>query len=234
MTPPAFPLGRLVLAGALFAAGGASWVGATIARDLADAHERLATFDYASPPSDHSDSVPRRAVEAALDPSAWLRPTVSHYWAGRYEALLATAGGSAQDDALSMLIAANANYRRSQREAGGRPMSVERLDQSLQAYASALRNAGYSQDAAYNFEYIARLRDTAARARPAARPGPALPAAPPAPPSIWPSGPTIHGRPGRHPTPTRGEEFDVLTPMDYGDREAQPEPTPGRKLPRKG
>ena len=37
-----------------------------------------------------------------------------------------------------------------------------------------------------------------------------------------------------HPPSTKGEEFEVITPMDYGDREAQPEPTPGVKLPRKG
>jgi hypothetical protein len=36
------------------------------------------------------------------------------------------------------------------------------------------------------------------------------------------------------PPTTKGEEFEVLTPMDYGDREAQPEPTTGRKLPPKG
>ena len=49
-----------------------------------------------------------------------------------------------------------------------------------------------------------------------------------------PAGPTVHGRPGMHPPSTKGEEFEVITPMDYGDREAQPEPTPGVKLPRKG
>jgi hypothetical protein len=49
-----------------------------------------------------------------------------------------------------------------------------------------------------------------------------------------PDGPTIHGRPGTHPQPSRGEEFEILTPMNYGDREAQPEPTPGVKLPKKG
>ena len=82
------------------------------------------------------------------------------------------------------------------------------------------------------------MRDTLARGKP---PGPRdprrEPPAPPTParaPGELPGGPTIHGRPGTHPQPSRGAEFEIITPMNYGDREAQPEPTPGVKLPKKG
>jgi hypothetical protein len=95
-----------------------------------------------------------------------------------------------------------------------------------------LKNAGFSKDAAYNYEFVARLRDATARSKPARQPS--SPRATPAAPDDLPAGPTIHGRPGEHPPDTRGDEFEVLTPMDYGEREAQPEPTPGRPLPRKG
>jgi hypothetical protein len=103
-----------------------------------------------------------------------------------------------------------------------------------------LKNGGFDRDAAYNYEYVARLRDAAARAKPGSAKSPAAdrgrqPAQPrPRRPGDLPDGPTIHGRPGTHPPATRGEEFEVLTPMDFGDREAQPEPTPGVKLPKKG
>ena len=150
------------------------------------------------------------------------------YWGGRYDAVIQQASADAP---VSLLSAANAAFRKVQRETGG-VLTVERLDQTLQAYTSALKNGGFNRDAAYNFEYLARLRDAVAKA----------PKRPPTPPSRaasaahddLPSGGTVHGAPGRHPPASRGEDFEVITPMDYGEREAQPERTPGRPLPRKG
>jgi hypothetical protein len=49
-----------------------------------------------------------------------------------------------------------------------------------------------------------------------------------------PAGPTIHGSPGAPPPDTKMEELQMIAPMDYGDREAQPTPTPGVKRERKG
>jgi len=96
-----------------------------------------------------------------------------------------------------------------------------------------LKNSGFDRDAAYNYEYVARLRDAAARAKPRPEPSSRPPVRNPRP-GEFPDGPTIHGRPGMHPPATKGEEFEVLTPMNFGDREAQPEPTPGMRLPKKG
>ena len=113
-----------------------------------------------------------------------------------------------------------------------------------------LKNGGFDRDAAWNYEYIARLRDVAAKEKPR-EPSARREASSRTPrrrhgaiataPHVavenrggLPAGPTVHGRPGTHPPSTKGEEFEIITPMDYGDREAQPEPTPGVKLPRKG
>jgi hypothetical protein len=149
----------------------------------------------------------------------------SEYWSGKYDAV---AEQATADRPESLLMAANAAFRKAQRDAmGGAP--VERLDQVMQAYASALKNGGFHRDAAFNFEYVARLRD-AARTPRRAPPPPATPA----PADDLPAGATLHGRPGMHPPNTRGEDFEVLTPMDYGERETRPESTPGRPLPRKG
>ena len=49
-----------------------------------------------------------------------------------------------------------------------------------------------------------------------------------------PAGPTIHGGPGAPPPDAKTEEFQTIMPMEYGDREAQPEATPGVKRQRKG
>jgi hypothetical protein len=149
------------------------------------------------------------------------------YWAGGYDAVIQQASA---DTPRSLLAAANAAFRKAQRDAGG-ALTVERLDQTLQAYTSALKNGGFNRDTAYNYEYLARLRDTVAKAP---KRSPATARNAPASADDLPSGGTLHGVPGRHPPTSRGEDFDVITPMDYGEREAQPERTPGRPLPRKG
>lgn len=230
-------IGRLLAGTLLLGAAAMSWSASTLADNLARRHERVATL---RPAADTASEEPisggagwRAPIEAAIDPDAADHGVVDEYWRGRYETLTRLGQGD-RGDSSSLLVSANAVFRRAQREASSRPLTVERLDQSIQAYASALRNGGFSHDAAYNFEFVARLRDTTARSKalPRVAPG-ARPAAQPAD-AVLPPGPTIHGRPGTHPSSTRGEEFDTLTPMDYGDREAQPQPTPGQRLPRKG
>ena len=76
-----------------------------------------------------------------------------------------------------------------------------------------------------------RRPDIVARLRPMP-PGRAAPVMiglrPPAP------GLSIHGLPGGPPPEAKGEAFETIAPMDFGDREAQPEATPGTAIKRKG
>jgi hypothetical protein len=110
---------------------------------------------------------------------------------------------------------------------------VQRLDGVLQAYASALKASPRDADAAYNYEYVARLPEAVARAKgKPVKPETVTPA--PLVAGDLPAGPTIHGRPGAPPPDAKMEELQMLAPMEYGDREAQPEATPGGKRERKG
>ncbi len=92
------------------------------------------------------------------------------------------------------------------------------------------------------YEYVSRVRDEAARGArgKATKQTPRAPAAARAPSTgsrqagDLPPGPTVHGRPGGPPPEMKGEEIEVIAPMNYGDREAQPEATPGGKRERKG
>jgi hypothetical protein len=220
-----------------------------MADDLASRHERIATFRDGASDDSHGGRAWSSVLQTTLDSASVHEPAARDYWHGRYDALTSSSTAREHDDAASLLIAANATFRQVQREAGGRLLTVDELDRALQAYAGVLKNGGFERDAAWNYEYIARLRDNAAKEKPARQPGRA--SGSPGPTvegaragaaqrparqdtSGLPAGPTIHGRPGTHPPSTKGEEFEVITPMDYGDREAQPEPTPGVKLPRKG
>jgi hypothetical protein len=229
---------RLLLASLLIGAALIVWSASGLADDLANRHQQIATF---------RDSAPDRAairpwtqlMQTTIDSGSEHDASTRDYWHRRYEALTGTATSRERDDPASQLIAANATFRQLQREAGGRSLTVDELDRALQAYAGVLKNGGFDRDAAWNYEYIARLRDIAAKEKPASRQPGAKPPANAPPMAVenrggLPAGPTVHGRPGTHPPSTKGEQFEVITPMDYGDREAQPEPTPGVRLPRKG
>jgi hypothetical protein len=228
---------RLVLSASLLAAGAVAWMAAGLSERLAARHELMATLQSVPAAASPERRGWRRWVAALVDHDAELQGGASRYWQAEYRSLTEPSRRDAGDPAL-LLVSANAAFRQAQREAGGRPISVDRLDQIVQTYAGVLRNAGFDRDAAYNYEYVARIREITARGKPSSPRGPRRePPAPPSParlPGELPGGPTIHGRPGTHPQPGRGEEFEIITPMNYGEREAQPEPTPGVKLPKKG
>ena len=250
MTPTMTTAARMLLAALLIGAAAMLWSASGLANDLATRHEQIATFRDSAPAT--STARPwTRLMQTSIDSASVHEASTLDYWHRRYDALATTAASRERDDPASQLIAANAAFRQLQREANGRPLTADELDRVQQAYAGVLKNGGFDRDAAWNFEYITRLRDTAAKEKPANRQAGAKPTTGTSAPGDTgrsangpqvavenrgglPAGPTVHGRPGMHPPSTKGEEFEVITPMDYGDREAQPEPTPGVKLPRKG
>ncbi len=159
----------------------------------------------------------------------------SEYWRGEYDRVISVSAPADRDPDLErLLLSANAAFRKTQREAPPRQAQLQQLDAVLQSYASVLKSGPFVADAAYNYEFVARVREAISRGKPpassAARAsGPSEPRA-----VDLPAGPTIHGRPGGPPPGTKGEEFEVIAPMEFGDREAQPEPNAGGKPLRKG
>jgi hypothetical protein len=92
-----------------------------------------------------------RAERAALD-----------YWQRRYAALV-----PAQDDPLAGVPADNVDlqflvasgvFRQGLSRAKDRDSTVEALDAGIGAYQTVLKNAVRHEDAAYNYEYLVRLR----------------------------------------------------------------------------
>jgi len=234
---------RMLIALVLAIAGWLSWSEATQAARVADAKQDIATFnhdtlDALTPQAALSDYLPGNRRRLADDVRI-AKATVA-YWLGRYGAVAADTNAS-QVDAEVLLTAANAAYREAQRDPAVGPAAVQRLDGVLQAYASALKAAGSwpaeasakAAEAAYNYEYVARIRDQVARspqgriARSPSTAGPVMG-------GDLPAGPTIHGGPGAPPPDAKMEELQMIAPMEYGDREAQPEATPGGKRERKG
>jgi hypothetical protein len=248
--------GRMTVALAVLGVGLAAWSEARSARRLADGYVQLATFRFdpgAPAAAPLLDRVAARVADPGDEPR--YQQSMAQYWLGRYDLLAQSersevrSENDAVDDPDVLFVAANAAFRALGPIPAPNVTHVARLDYVLAGYAAVLKTDPDHSDAAYNYEFVSRLREVAARTAAPAPPKPdarsarqgTRPVEPPAPdpaPRLTvgdlPGGPTIHGRPGGPPPATRGEDFQVITPMEYGERESQPEASPGGKLPRKG
>jgi hypothetical protein len=236
---------RMFLAAVFAAFAWLSWSESRLAARVADAKQDVATFnhenlDALTPARTISDYLP--GDRPRLSDEIRIAKARVAYWLGRYNAVVAdTDSGNADADIL--LAAANASFRDAQRNPATGPAAVQKLDGVLQAYASALKATGSRRpgdgpekaaDASYNYEFVARIRDQVARSQgKAATIGPITPATPRQGGDL-PLGPTIHGAPGAPPPDARMEDLKMIAPMEYGDREAQPQATPGARRERKG
>jgi len=226
---------RFVGAAALFAAAWLSWSEARLAARVADARYEIATLqfqidDSLTPAASLSDYAPGDGASLS-DDIRRIRAKVA-YWIGGYGDVIEEPSEVVDPEVL--LTAANAAFRASQRAAvAPQAEQVQRLDGVLQAYAAVLKAAPRHVEAAYNYEYVSRVRDqVASRVAGRTPPKPASPAR--AQSGDLPAGNTVHGLPGGPPPEAKTLEFQVIAPMEYGDREAQPEATPGGKIQRKG
>ena len=207
-----------------------------LAARVAEARQDMATLnhrelDTLTPERGLSDYLAGGERRGLSDEIRVVKSAVA-YWLGRYGAVAADTSESAVD-AQILLTAANAAFRESQNDTVVGPAAVQRLDGVLQAYAAALKASPRNVEAAYNYEYVARLRDQVARS-PQGRIAKTPASAGPVMAGDLPAGPTIHGAPGAPPPDAKMEELQMIAPMEYGDREAQPEATPGAKRELKG
>jgi len=229
-----------ILAVLLFVVAAACWTEAQVTRRVADAHRRLATLHYdAEDDIDGAVTVfnrlPWPGGEGASDVRRH-RATVS-YWMVRYDSLaelpLAT-GQQAVTDPSLLLVGANAAFRNSAPQEGDRKAAVERLDAVIQQYAEVLRKEPNAADAAYNYEFVSKMRDTLAKAPAKASPRDKKPAKTELVSVDLPTGPTVHGRPGAPPEGTPMSDFKTISPMRYDEREEQMDPGRGKEIKRKG
>jgi hypothetical protein len=236
-----------VLALVLAVAGAVFWTTGQTARRLADAHIALATLQYtgasdATGEVDRSMSLGRRVQGLTGDPTADARDVraTAQYWRSDYGGLNPqkdSTGTITETDAQILQLAANASFRSSQADAD-RNTTLRRLDAVVKNYAEVLkRNAGQA-DAAYNYEYAIRARDTLSKAKPAppSKSARALKAAENATEleSDLPSGPTLHGIPGGPPPKSDMAQFKIVIPKRGEERKDDPQAGKGGVKVRKG
>ncbi len=230
---------RLVIAALFFAAAAAFVSEARRARQAADIRQQIATLQYARTEfaiGDEEDAPLVQLPIGGLQEERLHQQTLANYWRSQYEILTDPAGLLSQEGAASdpelLFLAANAAFRTAQNnQTDERATNVERLDRVIEDYATVLRADGNYQDAAFNYEFVVRVRDLLAGTRNAQRipenlgipiPSPDLPV-----------GPTIHGYPGGPPGELPGSEFNTIAPMPFEERDAN-DPGTGQVLRRRG
>jgi hypothetical protein len=229
--------GGFVLAILLFLLGALAWSEAGLSTRMAEAHEQLATLRYEAGTVDQASSVISRLSPSTLPLEADRHNVDVQYWRKQYGQLIPmtiATGSERIKDARRLFVAANAAFRQSHPDQGSPKDAIERLDGVLLAYADVLRADPAFADAAFNYEYVARLRDTLARGKP-------LPQVPPIPEDDeahrgieLPNGPTPHGAPGESPSKTEALKIKVITPLRSDEREDAQQAGSGSKPKRKG
>ena len=144
------------------------------------------------------------------------------YWHGDYATLAATratTAGPTADPSLR-LLAANAAYRNAVLQERNPQALSKLLDEVLKGYASVIDTAPALPDAAYNYEFVTRLRTALA----SAKGGPAP----------TPRSPDMQGEKGEPPEGTKKSEFKVIVPLRPDERQEQTDPGGGGEFKRKG
>jgi hypothetical protein len=121
------------------------------------------------------------------------------YWTGDYE--------KAIENPDAKLLAANATYRKIRQQGGSWQAVVGRLDSLVKQYAEILRDNPANAEAAYNYEYIVRLRALITQRK-----------QPLAPMEVAGSGLTIHGPEGAPPEEAEMKKFKMIVPMRPDER----------------
>lgn len=187
----------------LLAAGAVLWRSSEMERRLAAAERDLAMLRYADAATAAAQPGGRLA---ALMPGtgrsttdAKTLETTAGYWQGDYDAVA--------ENPEAKLLAANAAYRNMRKAGGSWQAVVGRMDSLVKQYAEILRDDPSNTEAAFNYEYIVRLRQVIAARR-----------QPVAPVDGTDSGLTIHGFAGAPPEASDMKKFKMIVPMRPDER----------------
>ena len=155
----------------VFALAGAFCLGLSrLDRDIAHAQQSVSTLKY-----DEADEVYARAERYFQYGSRvpWIgngslndvrtRRAQLRYWQGQYATITSQqpdpVGSVPVDNVGLQLVTANAVYRSGRTEAKDKQAILKAIETSIQGYTTILKNTPHQQDAAYNYEFLVRLRD---------------------------------------------------------------------------
>lgn len=196
-------VGQAVIAVVLAAAGLILWRASELEHRVAAAERELVTLRYDKAAEIAAEPVSRIARlmpgEDQTIADAKVLGASSEYWQMDYNTV------AAKTDVK--LLAANAAYRAARRDGGPWQAVVGRLDTLAKNYAEVLREEPTRTDAAFNYEYIVRLRAAIAARRQTVAPVDAAQ-----------SDLTIHGHEGAPPAESDTKKFKMIVPMRPDER----------------
>ena len=95
------------------------------------------------------------------------RQAAIQYWQRQYDVVLPAAAEPVaavdEENVELQLVVANSAHRVNQRQFKDKGSTVKALEASAAGYLTVLKNNTWHPDAAFNYEYIIRLRDAAAK-----------------------------------------------------------------------
>jgi hypothetical protein len=216
-------IGQVLLIALLAIAGAVSWVIGSSEERVAAAERTLATLRYERAAEELSTAGADNAIERIIGDvsgtaaSASASQNKAEYWLGHYDKFLQS------DDENLKMMAADASYR-ALRESGGTWQSVStRLDTIAKRYADVLRANPNNEDAAYNYEFMVRLRAAVMTAKQQI-----------APLDLATTGITVHGHAGGPPEGSDMKKFKMIVPMRPDERMEAEQAGRGANRTRKG
>ena len=247
-------VGPFLAAVVLALAGGAFWIAGQTEHRLAEVHKQLAMLRYADAESEGGEIEQSLGFERrvpmlghAVEADARDVRAAAGYWRSDYAAVTPQKdanGVVTETDPAILFLSANAAFRASQNV--DRLNAVRRLDDVVRNYAEVLKAQAKgceadaracdarATDAAFNYEYAIRTRETLAKSRPPAASKNASKIAARTEDDDLPVGPTLHGRPGGPPPATDMNQFKIVIPKRGEERKDAPDAGKGGQKIRKG
>lgn len=217
----------LAAAVTLAVAGGVCWMMGRSEREVAATRQELATMHYREA-ADRAAEAQEMITLAAVKDAASQSHAAADYWLGKYDTFASTRdanGNAIERTPAELLVAANASYRAAQSQLGqaDRQAGLQRLEGAIKNYSDAMKSDPQNEDAAYNYEFAIRTRETFAKL-PASAAAPKADTAPA----------SIHGRLGAPPKGSGMSEFKVIVPQRPDERKEDKQAGKGEKRTKKG
>ncbi len=202
-------------------------------RDLAQAQANVTTmkydgvdetFDAAERYYEYGSHLP--GVGAGPLNEIRARRASMRYWQRSYADVIPQqtdpVGAVPADNPALQLIVANAVYRNGQAQSKDKESTMHALDAGINAYQAVLKNTARQDDAAFNYEYLVRLRDEVDKGK--RKPGPG---------DLVMKGPD--GASGAPPTlDSQMSDFKIYIPLDSQERQDQGTAGKAAPIKRKG
>jgi hypothetical protein len=206
---------------------------AAFERTMANVDEQLSTQQYAEAAGELSQAsrllgwigwIPRFGVGARGEIAS--REAALHYWQQQYKELMpreADPVGAVENEDIGLqMLVANGVYRVGQTKAKDRDQALQALQDSVSAYMTVLKGQKWDERAAYNYEFVVRVREELRNNKRKALP----------PPPMEQKG--NNGEAGEPFEPTNTKAFEVYIPLEEQERKKASEAGKASPNARKG